>query len=273
MRGTRMQPGRCLEIITTLTPLVWHTSDDLDTGYTSASPCWLGRNTAVLWNLWTWIPVPVGVWFLSESGNVLVGREQMEGNMLRFCEYWQHRLITGSLVSRDCEKHLAPSKRLGWGVNVSTTVMEGHTHTHTHYPEYCGKNVWDPLDQITPQHASKSFIPNIIWSKLKQMSITPFIIKWYHSLVPFSTLGCIQHVKLSTLFLNLKSGAAMGCVIARILFTLYTNEWMSRHPHNIIIKFTDDTAILSLLYKDSGKSNDQPEVIKCTQWGDETASD
>ena len=51
------------------------------------------------------------------------------------------------------------------------------------------------------------------------------------------------------------TGAPKGCVSLPILHILYTNDCTSSSTNNYIIKFSDDSAILSLLHADSDISN------------------
>lgn len=59
---------------------------------------------------------------------------------------------------------------------------------------------------------------------------------------------------------TLNTGAPEGYVSSPVLFTLYTNECRSHTTNKCIIKFTDDTAILSLMKKDSDISEFHSEL-------------
>ena len=43
------------------------------------------------------------------------------------------------------------------------------------------------------------------------------------------------------------TGSPQGCVLSPILYILYTNDCRSSHPGRHILKFADDTVIVSLL--------------------------
>lgn len=94
--------------------------------------------------------------------------------------------------------------------------------------------------------AFNTLLLDIVLSKLKQMEVNPYIVKWYYAFLTRRQ----QQVKIySTLsdVLVTNVGAPQDRVSFPILFTLYTNDCMNRHINNYIIKFSDDTTILSLL--------------------------
>ena len=46
------------------------------------------------------------------------------------------------------------------------------------------------------------------------------------------------------------TGSPQVCILSTLLFILYTNDCWSIRPNRYIIKFSDDTALLSLLPND-----------------------
>lgn len=102
---------------------------------------------------------------------------------------------------------------------------------------------------------------------MSQLNINPFLTKWYHSFLTSRT----QVVRIDNTLSDLKImhvGAPQGCVSSPVLFTLHTNDCVSSHAGNFIFKFSDDTAILSLLHKDSDPSGDHSEIKNFEQWCD-----
>ena len=53
------------------------------------------------------------------------------------------------------------------------------------------------------------------------------------------------------------TGSPQGCVLSPLLFILYTNDCRSIRPNIYFIKFSDNTALLSLL------PNDEVAMVLC----------
>ena len=62
------------------------------------------------------------------------------------------------------------------------------------------------------------------------------------------------------------TGAPQGCVSSPILYILYTNDCISSSTNNYIIKFSDDSAILSVLQADSDISMYISEIESFVHW-------
>ncbi len=92
--------------------------------------------------------------------------------------------------------------------------------------------------------------PRILISKLIELKVNLFCIKWFYSFLTNRT----QQVRVNNFYSEMKitnKGAPQGCVSPPLLFTLYTNECVSGQDNNLFIKFSDDTAILSSLHRDT----------------------
>lgn len=61
-----------------------------------------------------------------------------------------------------------------------------------------------------------------------------------------------------------------GCVCSPLLFTVYINKYRSYHPEKIL-KFSDDTAILGLLYKDEDIQHCTTEIANFVAWSNENS--
>lgn len=115
--------------------------------------------------------------------------------------------------------------------------------------------------------AFNTIIPTFLLDTLKRMEVNPAMIKWYEAFLTRRT----QQVRLNSTLsdsLTINIGVPQGCVSSPLLFTLYTNECRNYHQNNFIIKFSDDTAILSLLMQDSDISGYQEEIDRVVRWCD-----
>lgn len=109
-----------------------------------------------------------------------------------------------------------------------------------------------------------TILPQTLLNKLKQMEVNPYIIRWYHAFL----IGRQQQVKVNSTLSDIQvisTGTPQGCVSSPLLFTLYTNDCRNQYTNNYI-KFSDDTAILSLLTKDSDIAMYKSEIEEVVQW-------
>ncbi|KAF7651619.1 hypothetical protein LDENG_00108420 [Lucifuga dentata] len=105
--------------------------------------------------------------------------------------------------------------------------------------------------------AFNTMLPQVLLGKLKQMEVNPYIIKWYHSFL----VDRQQQVKVNLTLSELQTvsvGAPQAC----------TNDCRNQNENNYIIKFSDDTVILSLLEQGSDVSLYKAETEKFVEWCD-----
>ncbi len=99
------------------------------------------------------------------------------------------------------------------------------------------------------------------------MGVSTLLIKWFYSFLSNRTQqvrvnGTLSEVKYSN------TGVPQGCVSSPVLFALYTNDCRSTYTNNYIMKYADDTVILSLLHKDMDLSSYHSEIDTFIQWCD-----
>ena len=107
--------------------------------------------------------------------------------------------------------------------------------------------------------------PLLLIRKLNDMNVNPFITNWFYSLLTKRS----QQVKINSALSCPKycsTGVPQGSVSSPFLFTAYTNDCRSSHPNNFVIKFSDDTAIISLLHGDECPSTYHEEISNFESW-------
>ena len=79
-------------------------------------------------------------------------------------------------------------------------------------------------------------------------------------------VGRHQQVRVNNTMSSVKvvsTGSPQGCVLSPLLFILYTNDCRSTYSNRYFIKFSDDTALLSLLFNDETGHGQQRNKDMC----------
>ncbi len=112
--------------------------------------------------------------------------------------------------------------------------------------------------------AFNTIIPTLLQTKLTPLSFPSSICQWITSFLTDRN----QLVRLGKFMSNSRStntGAPQGCVLAPLLFSLYTNDCTSKDPSVKLLKFADDTTLIGLI-QDGDESAYRQEVKELAVW-------
>ena len=132
--------------------------------------------------------------------------------------------------------------RAGRGVEDATLTLLNLIYKHIE-----GSKTHARVLFVDFSSAFNTIQPHILTSKLlSHFNIHPKVVGW---VLDFLT-GRSQHVRVNDTFSDVcisSTGSPQGCVLSPLLYILYTDDCRSRHDERFIIKFADDSAIVSLL--------------------------
>ncbi len=86
----------------------------------------------------------------------------------------------------------------------------------------------------------------LTFSKLTQLSVPTSICQWITSFM-IDRQQLVRLGKVTSRTFTLSTGAPQGCVLSPLLFSLYTNDCISKDPSVKFLKFADDTTVISLI--------------------------
>ncbi len=91
--------------------------------------------------------------------------------------------------------------------------------------------------------------PELLLTKIILMKVNPYLIHWYYSFM----IGRTQIITFNQTYSNsivTYSGAPQECVSSTFLFTLYRDDCKYDSLNTYILKFLDNTVLLSLLWSE-----------------------
>ncbi len=112
--------------------------------------------------------------------------------------------------------------------------------------------------------AFNTIIPDTLQNKLTQLSIPTSICQWITSFLT-DRQQLVRLGKLPSNTCTISTGAPQGCVLSPLLFSLYTNDCTSKDPSVKLLKFADDTTLISLI-QDGDESAYRQEVKELAVW-------
>ncbi len=112
--------------------------------------------------------------------------------------------------------------------------------------------------------AFNTIMPDLLSHKLTQLSVLTSICQWITSFLT-DRQQLVRLGKLTSRTLTISTGTPQGCVLSPLLFSLYTNDCTSKDPSVKILKFADETTVISLI-KDGDEFAYRQEVEQLAVW-------
>ena len=112
--------------------------------------------------------------------------------------------------------------------------------------------------------AFNTIIPGKLYDKLLNMKIDISICQWVLDFL-LQRPQSVRIGKLTSRSITLNTGAPQGCVLSPLLFTLFTNDCVSKNDSIKMIKFSDDTTLEGLI-SDDDESFYRKEVEDLVRW-------
>ncbi len=94
--------------------------------------------------------------------------------------------------------------------------------------------------------AFNTIIPNRLLPKLTQLSVPTSVCQWINSFLT-DRQQLVRLGKFSSSTRTISTGAPQGCVLSPLLVSLYTNDCTSKDSSFKLLKFADDTTLISLI--------------------------
>ncbi|KAI4887070.1 hypothetical protein NFI96_002264, partial [Prochilodus magdalenae] len=122
-------------------------------------------------------------------------------------------------------------------VNLTLHFILQHLDSHGNYARVLFVDFSSAFNTVVPQ---------LLQAKLSQLSVPGSMCRW---IVDFLT-DRRQQVRLgkqTSDFRTLSTGVPQGCVLSPLLFSLYTNDCVSKDPAVKILKCADDSTLVGLI--------------------------
>ena len=112
--------------------------------------------------------------------------------------------------------------------------------------------------------------PELLLTKMVQLQVNPYLIHWYYSFLT-DRVQLVRVNQTTSTPITTNIGSPQGSVSSPFLFTIYTDDCRAVGPNTFIIKFSDDTTLLSLLDSKDNPSIHQERTDSVVQWCEENA--
>ena len=165
------------------------------------------------------------------------------------------KLVKRELVAKT-ESLLDPLQfayREGRGVQDATATLLNLVHKHLE-----GVKTHARLLFVDFSSAFNTIQPHVLVEKLiNTFSLDPCLVGW---ILDFLTnrSQCVRVNNTLSSLLSSSTGSPQGCVLSAFLYILYTNDCLSHFHNRFIVKYADDSVIVSLL---SNEENSHGQVL------------
>ncbi|ROJ29141.1 RNA-directed DNA polymerase from mobile element jockey [Anabarilius grahami] len=172
--------------------------------------------------------------------------------------------IIKNFITKITDPQLDPLQfayRTGRGVDDAKVFITDVVHEHLESPNTTARLLF-----VDFSSAFNTLQPHILAEKLSsRFHLEDQLIRWIIDFMTNRSQRVLVNNTLSDL-LYTYTGSPQGCVLSPLLFILYTDDCRSTHPNCHLIKFADDTVLLSLL---SGSSQQHgPALHEFVEWCD-----
>lgn len=131
------------------------------------------------------------------------------------------------------------------GVDDAILTLLNLVLSHLNTPRTCAKILFFDFSS-----AFNTMLPNVLAQRLfADFSLEGGLISW---ILDFLS-QCVQQVRVGSVLSDkivTNIGSPQGCVLSSLLYILYTNSCTSSHSGRHLVKFADDTALISPLQED-----------------------
>ena len=148
-------------------------------------------------------------------------------------------------------------------VDDATLCLMNYVLQHVDQPNTASKKHFVKILFVDFSSAFNTIQPHLMMKKLHSMGVSPNIILWINDFLTDRP----QYVKLLGVGSDVtitNTGAPQGCVLSPLLFTLYTSDCVCQNTNCQLIKYADDTALVSRCINDDATY--RLEVQKFYDW-------
>ncbi|KAK3552173.1 hypothetical protein QTP86_005107 [Hemibagrus guttatus] len=151
-------------------------------------------------------------------------------------------------------------------VALTSVVMKSFERLVLAYLKNITGPLLDPLQFAYRANSSafNTIIPTLLQTKLTQLSVPSSICQWITSFLT-DRQQLVKLGKFTSYSRTTSTGAPQCCVLSPLLFSLYTNDCTSTDPSVKLLKFSDDTTVISLI-QDGDESVYRQEVEQLAAW-------